>query len=107
MQTVWLIFLLAVSVTVVRANTIPSHKCPDEYFECRSGQCIPLQWLCDGSVDCDNEGDDGLDEAGCHNTPTCGSNEFQCGNGRCITRLWMCDHDNDCNDNSDEQNCPE
>ena len=32
--------------------------CSDEEFRCGSGQCIPLDWQCDGEQDCP----EGLDE---------------------------------------------
>ncbi|CAF1312799.1 unnamed protein product [Rotaria sordida] len=33
-------------------------KCPSDYFQCQTGQCIPLKWLCNGIWDCS----DGSDE---------------------------------------------
>lgn len=38
------------------------HKCPTQSFQCKSGLCIPSNWICDGKKDCL----DGEDEiAGC------------------------------------------
>ena len=33
-------------------------SCSEEEFRCGSGQCIPMDWMCDGEVDCPQ----GLDE---------------------------------------------
>ncbi|CAF5078733.1 unnamed protein product, partial [Rotaria sp. Silwood1] len=34
--------------------------CPSNYYQCLNGQCIPLDWICDGEWDCS----DGSDEEG-------------------------------------------
>ena len=68
MQTAWLVvlFLLTIFVTVTGTDSITTQtNCPEDYFECGSGRCIPQQWLCDGAVDCDDDGDTREDEVGC------------------------------------------
>ncbi|CAH1252758.1 TMPRSS9 [Branchiostoma lanceolatum] len=70
--------------------------CGSDYFVCEI--CIPMTWVCDGVLDCN----DGSDEAKC--SYAC-SNEFQCGNGLCKPTSWVCDGEDDCGDNTDETNC--
>lgn len=54
---------------------------PDQFPCARSpGDCIPLKWRCDSTVDCH----DGSDEADC---PPCDSDKFSCQPGQCIGRL--------------------
>lgn len=40
---------------------IEDADCPDGWFQCTSGKCIPLEWKCDGNGDCLDE----HDEIGC------------------------------------------
>eukprot|EP00118_Oscarella_pearsei_P023718 m.287137 g.287137 ORF g.287137 m.287137 type:complete len:248 (+) comp40702_c0_seq1:880-1623(+) len=96
-------------------------------FNCQESfaRCIPLQWKCDGEEDCDG----GIDEHGCHGSPTpgpaptqsgsatkppvtlppvpvilqCGDREFKCLDGdRCIPYSHRCDSFVNCKDGSDE-----
>ncbi|XP_072315562.1 low-density lipoprotein receptor-related protein 10 [Eucyclogobius newberryi] len=50
-----------------------SGLCPETSFQCLGGRCIPLSWLCNGQVECLDEGVDfGSDEQDCErevNTP--------------------------------------
>ncbi|KAK7085741.1 hypothetical protein SK128_012854, partial [Halocaridina rubra] len=81
-------------------------ECKADEFTCHNrgnkSNCIPLNWVCDGSPDCD----DGSDEKSCN--ATCTSEQFTCMSGKCISKLWQCDGDNDCGegDLSDEMDCP-
>ena len=69
-------------------------------MKCNSGECIYLDWWCDGIKNCK----DGSDEL-CSNH-TCRELEFRCNNsGRCISKKWRCDGIPNCSDNSDEISC--
>ena len=38
--------------------------CLDFQFKCSSGRCIPVEWSCDGTNDCDDDSDE--DPLLCH-----------------------------------------
>lgn len=72
---------------------------PDQFPCARSpGDCIPLKWRCDSTVDCH----DGSDEADC---PQCDGDKFTCQPGQCIDLRFVCDGIAQCSDNSDERSC--
>ena len=79
-----------------------SKKCSEEQFQCgTSGECIPVNWRCDGNQDCTG----GEDEKNCL-TAACPPEMFMCNSSnRCITQRWVCDQDQDCDDGSDESEC--
>lgn len=74
------------------------HILVTEYL-CPTGECIQINFLCDGHQDCTN----GQDELNCQNR-TCHHMEFRCESGTCIAAAWECDDEIDCVDGSDEHN---
>ena len=84
---------------------LASRTCGPEEWSCRSrsGQCIPLAWLCDEHEDCEDASDEKLAE--CVDNTCASEEEFTCDNGRCIQKRWLCDGEDDCGDASDEREC--
>ncbi|XP_048776892.2 low-density lipoprotein receptor-like isoform X2 [Ostrea edulis] len=78
-----------------------NHTCVHDKFNCQDGTCIPINWRCDGEMDCKSE----IDEYGCDNKTTCSGGSFQCSSGACVPHRWRCDGEVDCQDGSDEENC--
>merc|ERR1712213_226726 len=74
--------------------------CNGTDFQCKNGQCIQNDWVCDTEADCT----DGSDELDCHKVQ-CPAGEVQCDNYICIEAQWVCDGDDDCRDGWDERNC--
>ncbi|XP_077990430.1 transmembrane protease serine 9-like isoform X2 [Glandiceps talaboti] len=72
-------------------------------FKCFvEGLCIPVSFVCDDAVDCE----DASDEMYCSEIPCYNDTGFQCIADRsCIPLSFVCDGYSDCNDGSDEQNC--
>ncbi|XP_016987346.1 low-density lipoprotein receptor isoform X3 [Drosophila rhopaloa] len=78
-------------------------KCDEKQFQCRSGDCIPIRFVCDGDADCKDHSDEQIKECKFIEA-TCSSDQFRCGNGNCIPNKWRCDQESDCSDGSDEAN---
>ena len=81
-------------VTTIKPEVVES-RCNDEEFEClTSGECVPLDDVCNQIMDCSDKSD-----------------EFGC---KCVDYLYreenhrhkICDGVIDCQDQSDELNCP-
>ncbi|XP_035688750.1 SCO-spondin-like [Branchiostoma floridae] len=71
--------------------------CDDTMFVCSIlYQCIPLAYLCDGEVECE----DGTDEVNC--TTTCLPSQYICNDGKCLDPEFLCDGVPQCEDSSDE-----
>lgn len=81
-------------------------NCTNKEFQCKSGRCIPLMWVCDGEDDCPSKEDESEECRSPHGGNTCQPSYFRCDSGKCIPGRWVCDYEPDCNDNSDEPaNC--
>ncbi|XP_017128935.1 very low-density lipoprotein receptor isoform X2 [Drosophila elegans] len=78
-----------------------TNYCDEKQFQCSSGDCIPIRFVCDGASDCPDHSDERLEE--CKFTEsTCSQEQFRCSTGKCIPQRWVCDRENDCADGSDE-----
>ncbi|XP_047488646.1 low-density lipoprotein receptor-related protein 1-like [Penaeus chinensis] len=84
------------------SRPLAGQVCQEDEFECADGlKCIPGNWVCDYSPDCQDASDEPSD---CPAVP-CGT--FRCNvTGKCLPRGWVCDGEADCGagDTSDEDN---
>ncbi|KAM9425856.1 low-density lipoprotein receptor-related protein 2 [Pholidichthys leucotaenia] len=91
--------LLALLLLLSQRTDLAQGSCGSDEFQCTDGQCIDIEWRCDGTFDCA----DNSDELNCPH-PSCSSDKFQCvSSGECIPLEFICDGDEDCLDGSDEQ----
>ncbi|XP_067631299.1 uncharacterized protein Corin isoform X2 [Eurosta solidaginis] len=79
---------------VMIASTNP--KCNG--LKCDQNRCIPMDYVCDGHLDCMDQ----ADEAKCER---CQKDEIYCGENRCIGTKNICDGMIDCPYGQDERNC--
>ncbi|XP_001359537.5 low-density lipoprotein receptor isoform X5 [Drosophila pseudoobscura] len=82
------------------SQSIPNY-CEEKQFQCASGACIAIRFVCDGDSDCPDHSDERLEQCKFRES-TCNADQFRCGNGNCIPQKWVCDHEADCTDGSDE-----
>nr|XP_054929395.1 sortilin-related receptor-like isoform X7 [Dermacentor andersoni] len=77
-------------------------KCRPTEFSCLATKtCVPAQWRCDGTADCE----DGSDEVNCTRR-VCLEPFVSCGDqSSCVLKKKFCDGKFDCNDHSDELGC--
>lgn len=77
-------------------------KCRPTEFSCVATKtCVPAQWRCDGTADCE----DGSDEVNCTRR-VCLEPFVSCGDqSSCVLKKKFCDGKFDCNDHSDELGC--
>lgn len=85
-------------------TTCITTNCTSQQFTCQSdGQCIPLNWKCDGIQDCQDSSDElNID---CQNQCLNKTKTFQCSNEQCIDITHRCDGLPDCRNGNDEVDC--
>ncbi|XP_041461945.1 uncharacterized protein LOC121413255 isoform X2 [Lytechinus variegatus] len=86
--------------TVSEGEEITSSPCRKNFFQCGSGECIPVSFFCDFIKHCQ----DSSDEENCL-YPRCSDDSFTCSNGQCIPESQRCDLLPQCIDGSDEEVC--
>ncbi|KAH3884133.1 hypothetical protein DPMN_008105 [Dreissena polymorpha] len=74
--------------------------CKASEFTCttKSAECVPNNWVCDGTADCTDKSD----EKDC---PVCEPNFFLCNDKKCIPEVQVCDGIPHCADRGDEAGC--
>ncbi|XP_046384175.1 sortilin-related receptor-like isoform X2 [Ischnura elegans] len=88
------------STTSTTVSSIPQAECHKDQFRCFSGECIPREWVCDNTRNCDN----GEDEDNCKEL--CKIGQFTCRSDRsCVPISQVCDGIGHCPDFSDEAGC--
>ena len=88
-----------------RAGVCKSFECPPGNFRCDGNVCLPNAWKCDQKRDCD----DNTDEEGCKppSSVRCSEKEIMCNSTKsCINKELRCDGREDCSDGEDEWACP-
>ncbi|XP_017101908.2 very low-density lipoprotein receptor isoform X4 [Drosophila bipectinata] len=95
-----LLILISVALSFSQGQSLEA-KCGEKQFQCRSGDCIPIRFVCDGDADCKDHSDEQINECKFLEA-TCSTDQFRCTNGNCIPNKWRCDQERDCADGSDE-----
>ncbi|XP_060535234.1 low-density lipoprotein receptor-related protein 2 [Cylas formicarius] len=80
--------------------------CPQGFFRCPEGKCIPSLWVCNYQKDCD-KGEDEFQQCA---PPDCEPGQLTCrqyifNKTYCIPPHYRCDMNVDCIDGSDESEC--
>nr|ABC84594.1 serine protease protein [Glossina morsitans morsitans] len=70
-------------------------------LQCKSGECIGTEFICDGHRDCSDGSDETKELCSFYECPDFA---FRCGYGACVSGSAKCDGVMDCADNSDEEN---
>lgn len=81
---------------------VPGGECRSSEFSCAATHtCVPAQWRCDGTADCE----DGSDEINCTRR-VCLEPYVSCADqSSCVLKKKFCDGKFDCADHSDEKEC--
>ncbi len=86
----------------LEANCLNFTCPPDRSWKCNNGECIGIDYVCDGG---DTKCIDGSDEMNCTRFECPETRSFKCtDNLQCISTENVCDRQMDCNDKSDEHN---
>ncbi|XP_017771582.1 PREDICTED: putative vitellogenin receptor [Nicrophorus vespilloides] len=80
-----------------------TNTCPFGFFQCKNGQCINKNLVCDLHFDCGDRSDE--TECADKTTKMCEANYFKCSSDICIHDRFVCDGIKDCNDGGDEVGC--
>ncbi|XP_025263212.1 modular serine protease-like [Camponotus floridanus] len=93
--------LLTFVYVYIGSGYAQTNNCGYKNFQCRNGECIAGEFLCDGKVNCRDSSDETQVE--CTKPEIlCPAYAFRCKYGACINRDNVCNGIQDCVDNSDE-----
>ncbi|XP_011252069.2 modular serine protease [Camponotus floridanus] len=93
--------LLTIAYVYIDSGYAQTNNCGYGNFQCRNGECISGELLCDGKVNCKDSSDE--TQAECTKSEIlCPTYAFRCKYGACINGDNVCNGIQDCVDNSDE-----
>ncbi|VDL69323.1 unnamed protein product [Nippostrongylus brasiliensis] len=81
-----------------RTDCARPDRCEESSFRCRSGQCIPSSWICNGIADCSDRTDE--EKQMCTSRSSeCAQDEVSCVKGErttCISQELICNQSHEC-----------
>lgn len=93
--------LLTIVYVYIGSGYAQRNECGLERFQCRNGECIAGELLCDGKANCKDSSDE--TRAECMKPEIlCPDYAFRCQYGACVNGDSVCNGIQDCLDNSDE-----